>query len=74
MASDSSKTIYKPGQTVPQSGIYKVSHAEHRLPHRASFKAQEQFPPCTHCTDQVRFELVLAAKETEGGEAGAVAE
>jgi hypothetical protein len=75
MASDSSKTVYKPGQTVPKSGIYKVSHVEHRLPHRASFKAQEQFPACAHCAEQVRFELVLAAKDEEsGGKAGTVAE
>jgi hypothetical protein len=40
-------------------------HAEHRSPHRASFKAQETFPPCGHCTDQVRFELIVAADEEE---------
>jgi hypothetical protein len=65
MAFDSSKTIYKPGQMVPRSGIYKVLHAEHRSPHRASFKAQEKFPLCSQCASHVRFELVLAAKEEE---------
>jgi hypothetical protein len=65
MASDSSKIFYKPGQTVPRSGIYSVLHADHRMPHRASFKAQETFPPCGQCADQVRFELVVAAEEEE---------
>jgi hypothetical protein len=61
MDSDSSKTVYKPGQAVPKAGIYKVSHAEHRLPHRASFKAGDEFPLCAKCADGVRFELLMAA-------------
>jgi hypothetical protein len=61
MDSDSSKIVYKPGQVVPKAGIYKVSHAEHRLPHRASFKAGDQFPLCAKCADGVRFELMMAA-------------
>jgi hypothetical protein len=66
MDSDSSKTVYKPGQVVPKAGIYRVSHAEHRLPHRASFKAGDPFPPCSKCADQVRFELILAADVNNG--------
>jgi hypothetical protein len=67
MASDFSRKVYKPGQTVPHSGIYKVLHAEHRSPHKASFKAQEKFPQCGQCAAQVRFELVLAAEEETNG-------
>ena len=66
MDSDSSKTIYKPGQVVPKAGIYRVSHAEHRLPHRASFKAGDHFPPCAKCADEVRFELMVAADVDNG--------
>jgi hypothetical protein len=66
MDSDSSKTVYKPGQVVPKAGIYRVSHAEHRLPHRASFKAGEQFPLCSKCADEVRFELLVAADADNG--------
>jgi hypothetical protein len=66
MDSDSSKTIYKPGELVPKAGIYKVSHAQHRLPHKATFKARERFPACHKCDKQVRFELLVAAdKENE---------
>jgi hypothetical protein len=66
MASDSSKTVYKPGQVVPKAGIYKVSHAEHRLPHHASFKAGDKFPLCSKCADGVRFELIVAADVDNG--------
>jgi hypothetical protein len=71
MASDSSKTIYKPGEVVPKAGIYRVSHAIHRAAHKASLKAGGNFPPCRECGTQVRFELLLAAedeKETGVGE------
>ena len=63
MASDSSKILYKPGQIVPKAGIYKVSHAQHRLPHKASFKANEKFPVCHKCDTQVRFELLVPVEE-----------
>src|SRR4029077_3189929 len=66
MASDSSKTVYRPGETVPKAGIYKVTHAQHRLPHKASFKAQEKFPMCNKCATLVRFELLIAVAEEEG--------
>jgi hypothetical protein len=64
MVSDSSKTLFKPGQKVLKAGIYNVLHAEHRLPHKVSFKAKGKFPLCKQCGDRVRFELVT---ETENG-------
>jgi len=63
MASDSSKTLYKPGQVVPTAGIYKVSHVQHRLPHKATFKANEKFPTCHKCDSAVRFELLEPVEE-----------
>lgn len=66
MDSDTTKTIYKPGELVPKAGIYKVSHAQHRLPHKATFKARERFPACHKCDKLVRFELLVAEeKESE---------
>ncbi|HET9281107.1 MAG TPA: hypothetical protein VFR24_04005 [Candidatus Angelobacter sp.] len=50
---------------VPTAGIYKVSHAQHRLPHKATFKANERFPVCHKCDNQVRFELLTSAEENE---------
>lgn len=55
--------LYKPGQVVPKAGIYKVSHAQHRLPHKATFKANEKFPACNKCDTRVRFELLVAVEE-----------
>jgi len=66
MDSDSSRKLYKPGQVVPKAGIYKVMHAEHRLPHKASFKARDKFPACGKCAAMVRFELLMAAGESPG--------
>jgi hypothetical protein len=48
---------------VPKAGIYKVSHAQHRLPHKATFKAHEKFPLCHKCDSQVRFELLVPVEE-----------
>ena len=70
MDSDSSRKFYKPGQLVPAAGIYKVMHAEHRLPHKAAFKAREKFPACSKCASNVRFELLLAAGDNVGNGKG----
>jgi hypothetical protein len=48
---------------VPKAGIYKVSHAQHRLPHKATFKANEKFPACHKCDTAVRFELLVAVED-----------
>jgi hypothetical protein len=48
---------------VPKAGIYKVSHAQHRLPHKATFKANEKFPVCHKCDTAVRFELLVPVEE-----------
>jgi hypothetical protein len=69
MDSDSTtKTIYKPGELVPKAGIYKVSHAQHRLPHKATFKARERFPACNKCDKLVRFELLVPAEKEKESE------
>ena len=49
---------YKTGQTVPHSGIYRVSHSEHRLPHEVTLLKGEMFPKCQKCADAVMFKLV----------------
>jgi hypothetical protein len=67
---DSNRKLYKPGQAVPAAGIYRVVHAEHRLPHKATFKAREKFPACSKCASNVRFELLLAAGDSAGNDKG----
>jgi hypothetical protein len=45
-------------------------HAEHRLPHKATFKAREKFPACGKCARQVRFELLMAVGDSVGESKG----
>lgn len=51
---------YKTGQKIPDSGIYRVIHREHRLPHEVTLLAGETFPRCSKCGTEVEFELIKA--------------
>jgi hypothetical protein len=51
---------FKPGETVPKSGVYRVEHASHRLMHQATLLEGSQFPKCKVCGASVRFHLVRA--------------
>ncbi|HEY7402929.1 MAG TPA: hypothetical protein VIB39_05370 [Candidatus Angelobacter sp.] len=48
---------YRPGEFVPASGVYRVTHDEHRLMHEATLLGGDRFPLCRQCKRQVRFEL-----------------
>ena len=53
---------YKPGQTVPESGIYRVVHDRNHLPvHEVTAVKNERFPPCRNCGDHPRFTLARPA-------------
>ena len=62
--------LYKSSDIIPDSGIYRVIHAQHRLPHEVTLIAGQSFPPCAKCHEEVRFELVRAlpglARERRG--------
>jgi len=49
---------YKPGQPVPQTGIYKVLHFRHRAAHHNTLLRGSKFPACKKCGERVRFEAV----------------
>jgi len=51
---------FKTGQVVPHSGIYQVSHSEHRLPHEVTLLRGNSFPPCSKCGNNVVFRLLRA--------------
>jgi hypothetical protein len=51
---------YKTGETVPHSGIYQVTHSEHRLPHEVTLLRANSFPPCSKCGNNVTFQLLRA--------------
>jgi len=52
---------FSPGDKVPQSGIYRVQHYRHRIPHEITILQGENFPSCHTCGQQVRFRLERAA-------------
>lgn len=58
--------VYKPGDKVPRSGIYKVTHdPRHAAEHEVTCVYGKRFPPCNHCGDHPRFTLVKYAKHVE---------
>jgi hypothetical protein len=53
---------YKPGDKVPKSGLYKVTHdSAHHDEHEVTAVLGEPFPPCNHCGHHPRFTLIRAA-------------
>jgi len=46
---------YLAGQNVPHTGIYRVFHYQHRMPHDVVVRQGEQFPACNKCGDRVYF-------------------
>ncbi len=53
--------MFRTGQSVPESGIYRVCHGSHRLPHEVTLLKGQRFPRCAKCADLVEFEPVMLA-------------
>jgi hypothetical protein len=54
--------VFKPGDKVPASGIYQVTHDPgHTQVHEVTCVVGEPFPPCRGC-HHPRFKLVRAAQ------------
>ena len=53
--------VYRPGLRVPQTGLYRVFHYQHRLPHDVVMKQGEAFPACNKCAERVTFNVVATA-------------
>jgi hypothetical protein len=49
---------FKTGETIPDSGIYRVFHSAHHLPHEVTLLKRKAFPKCQKCADVVTFELL----------------
>src|ERR1043166_3494160 len=54
--------LYKTDAVIPESGIYRVTHADHRLPHEVTLRKGERFPKCQKCSTPVTFELLRSLK------------
>lgn len=53
---------YKPGDKVPESGIYSVVHdPKHHLSHDVTCIEGRRFPPCKGCGHGVEFKLKSGA-------------
>jgi hypothetical protein len=50
--------VYKAGDIVPSTGIYRIFHDQHRLMHEATLTYGERFPLCRTCALAVTFILV----------------
>jgi hypothetical protein len=53
--------IFATGETIPESGIYRVIHSEHRLPRQVTLHRGELFPRCAKCDHFINFELLHPA-------------
>ena len=49
---------YRPGEIVPETGIYRIDHDQHRLMHEATLTRGMRFPLCRQCRDKVIFTLL----------------
>jgi CheY-like chemotaxis protein len=54
---------FRPGEAVPESGIYKAIHARHRAPHQVLALAGTPFPACRYCGRAVRFRVEGATRK-----------
>jgi hypothetical protein len=54
-------SVFATGSVIPESGIYRVIHARHRLPHEVTLVEGQQFPRCSKCQSDVVFELIHPA-------------
>jgi hypothetical protein len=52
---------FRPGDKVPITGIYSVSHYQHRMPHEVFAVAGDTFPQCRRCGTRASFTLLQAA-------------
>lgn len=65
MSKHSMKENFRTGQKVPQSGIYRVTHAEHRLPHEVTLLKDARFPRCSKCKEAVTFRAISLAPKLD---------
>ena len=57
--------FFRPGDAILESGIYRVYHAGHRLPHEVTLLRNERFPPCIKCGNSISFDLARSIPALE---------
>lgn len=58
----SGEKIYRSGEQVPSTGLYRVFHYQHRMPHDAVLREGDVFPACNKCGERVTFNLSATAE------------
>lgn len=61
--SEAPSPFFRVGEEIPESGVYRVFHAEHRVSHQVLLLAGEKFPRCSQCGSDVHFELLQRIPE-----------
>lgn len=57
--------FFRVGEVVPESGVYRVFHSEHRVSHDVTLVGGQEFPRCSACGADVHFELLHSAPEID---------
>jgi len=57
--------LFKPGDKVPETGIYTASHYQHRLPHEVFAVQGEEFPVCRRCGPRASFSLFQSVSHVD---------
>jgi hypothetical protein len=52
---------------VPESGVYRVTHAGHKLPREVTLLVGQTFPRCSKCKGAVQFRAVRRAQMVDAG-------
>lgn len=60
-----SSSRFEPGNVAPHSGVYRVHHYAHRMPHLVIVLAGTVLPKCKRCADKVHFSPVAAGDPIE---------
>jgi hypothetical protein len=58
----SSQGFYRPGESVPETGVYSAIHDAHRPVHEVVLRKDDIFPMCVKCGEEVRFKLVVESR------------
>lgn len=53
---------FKPGEVVPENGIYRAEHKSHGLMHTVTLPAHSLFPCCKECGNAVTYDFVRWVK------------
>jgi len=69
----SDRTSLSTGSSVPDSGVYAVSHPQHTLPREVTLLRDQTFPRCSCCKEPVFYKLLRFAPAATSAHPGVFA-